>query len=154
MASLFVLISHPIQHSPPDNTNVHNELGGIITNKTVIEWLPEGKIEKAEPTKNGELPCSLRLCIPHPPKTSILQNQQTIDNTPTNIPPVSLLLALPRPLQLPCILPMISQLGIDTLILTHTKKVPKDYFGSHLFRKPQVLRDLLVEGLTQIGTDL
>jgi hypothetical protein len=49
---------------------------------------------------------------------------------------------------------MISQLGIDTPILTHAKKVPKDYFGSHLFRKPQVLRDLLVEGLTQSGTDL
>jgi hypothetical protein len=49
---------------------------------------------------------------------------------------------------------MISQLGIDTLVLTHAKKVPKDYFGSHLFRKPHVLRDLLIEGLTQSGTDL
>ena len=46
---------------------------------------------------------------------------------------------------------MISQLGIHHLILTNAKKVPKDYFGSHLLRKPQVLRDSLIEGLAQSG---
>jgi hypothetical protein len=145
-------VINPTQHAPSDSNNAHHELEGLLTDEAVIEWLPEGKIKKAEPTKNGEPPGSLRLCIPHPPKT-ILQNQQANDNTST-APPVSLLLALPRPLQLSRILPMISQLGIDTLVLTHAKKVPKDYFGSHLFRKPQVLRDLLIEGLTQSGTDL
>ena len=49
------------------------------------------------------------------------------------------------------LLPMVSQLGVENLILTNARKVPKDYFGSHLFRNPSVLRGLLVEGLSQSG---
>jgi hypothetical protein len=128
--------------------NQHNQLQGLLTDQATIQWLPEGKIKKASPTKNGDPPGSLRLYIPHPPQT-VFQNQ-----TSNEAPPVSLLLALPRPLQLQRILPMISQLGVDTLILTHAAKVPKDYFGSHLFRKPQLIRDLLIEGLTLSGMDL
>lgn len=48
-------------------------------------------------------------------------------------------------------LPMVSQMGVDQLILTSANKVPKDYFGSHLFRKPGKLQDLLIEGLCQAG---
>jgi RsmE family RNA methyltransferase len=48
-------------------------------------------------------------------------------------------------------LPMISQMGVDQLILTGASKVPKDYFGSHLFRKPEKLQELLIEGLCQAG---
>ncbi len=46
---------------------------------------------------------------------------------------------------------MVAQLGVDQLILSNAMKVPKDYFGSHIFRKPEVLRGLLVEGLSQSG---
>ena len=46
---------------------------------------------------------------------------------------------------------MVAQLGVENLILTNARKVPKDYFGSHLFRNPSVLRGLLVEGLSQSG---
>lgn len=46
---------------------------------------------------------------------------------------------------------MISQMGVDHLVLVAAKKVPKDYFGSHLFRRPEELRRLLIEGLCQCG---
>jgi RsmE family RNA methyltransferase len=42
-------------------------------------------------------------------------------------------------------------MGVDQLVLTQARKVPKDYFGSHLFRKPEVLRERLIEGLCQAG---
>ncbi|KAL7518111.1 hypothetical protein ACHAWX_002972 [Stephanocyclus meneghinianus] len=141
------------------SSNHHNqELQGIITDEAIIQWLPEGNIKKAEPTKNGDPPGSLKIFIPHPPKT-VLWNQRndhlhTHHGHDIHVSPVSLLLALPRPLQLARIIPMVAQLGVDHLILTSAKKVPKDYFGSHLFRKPQELRSLLIEGLTQSGTDL
>lgn len=67
-------------------------------------------------------------------------------------PRVDLILALPRPLQLQRMLPMIAQLGVDNLILTNAAKVEKDYFGSHLIKYPEQLRAELVEGLTQVGT--
>ncbi|KAL7527376.1 hypothetical protein ACHAXR_001926 [Thalassiosira sp. AJA248-18] len=131
-------------------------LAGLITDDATVTWLPEGKIKKAQPTKNGDPPGSLKISIPYPPKTSLWseRNNTVIEDDAvglSGIPPVSLLLALPRPLQLGRILPMVSQLGIDQLVLTNAKKVPKDYFGSHIFRKPDVLRDLLVEGLAQAG---
>ena len=42
-------------------------------------------------------------------------------------------------------------MGIHHLVLTSAQKVPKDYFGSHLFRKPLEIRKLLIEGLCQAG---
>jgi 16S rRNA (uracil1498-N3)-methyltransferase len=71
-------------------------------------------------------------------------------------PPVSLILALPRPLQLGRILPMVSQMGVEHLVLTNARKVPKDYFGSHLIRddnakRQENLNERLMEGLTQSG---
>lgn len=140
----------------PDNVEhaeeYHEKLAGLITDDATINWLPEGKIRKPQPTKNGDPPGSLRISIPHPPLTSLWENRENDDDDDdATVPPVSLLLALPRPLQLGRILPMVSQLGIDQLILSNAKKVPKDYFGSHVFRKPDVLRGLLVEGLAQSG---
>ena len=129
----------------------------MITDEATITWLPEGKVKKAEPTKNGDPPGSLRIEIPHPPKTSLWKErnstsvEDTVDVSVSDTPRVSLLLALPRPLQLGRILPMVAQIGIDQLVLTNAKKVPKDYFGSHIFRNPEVLRGLLVEGLAQCG---
>lgn len=134
-----------------------NCLAGLITDDATIQWLPEGKIKKAQPTKNGEPPGSLQISIPHPPLTSLWNERNTTTSTSdddideSDVPKVSLLLALPRPLQLGRILPMIAQLGVDQLILTNAKKVPKDYFGSHIFRKPNVLRSMLIEGLAQSG---
>lgn len=134
-----------------------NNLAGLITDEATITWLPEGKVKKAEPTKNGDPPGSLRIEIPHPPKTSLWKErnstsvEDTVDVSVSDTPRVSLLLALPRPLQLGRILPMVAQIGIDQLVLTNAKKVPKDYFGSHIFRNPKVLRGLLVEGLAQCG---
>eukprot|EP00638_Chattonella_subsalsa_P011379 CAMPEP_0117803888 /NCGR_PEP_ID=MMETSP0948-20121206/16746_1 /TAXON_ID=44440 /ORGANISM="Chattonella subsalsa, Strain CCMP2191" /LENGTH=261 /DNA_ID=CAMNT_0005637269 /DNA_START=197 /DNA_END=980 /DNA_ORIENTATION=- len=68
-------------------------------------------------------------------------------------PQVSLLLALPRPLQLERMLPMISSLGVRHLILSAAQKVEKDYFGSHLFKKENehALKQALVDGLAQCG---
>eukprot|EP00574_Skeletonema_japonicum_P010109 CAMPEP_0201723172 /NCGR_PEP_ID=MMETSP0593-20130828/7307_1 /ASSEMBLY_ACC=CAM_ASM_000672 /TAXON_ID=267983 /ORGANISM="Skeletonema japonicum, Strain CCMP2506" /LENGTH=281 /DNA_ID=CAMNT_0048214241 /DNA_START=405 /DNA_END=1246 /DNA_ORIENTATION=- len=127
-----------------------DEFAGLLTDDATITWLPEGKIKKAEPTKNGDPPGSLCISIPQPPKT-YLSTQSSDEGLDEDTPKVSLLLALPRPLQLSRILPMVSQLGVDQLILTNAMKVPKDYFGSHIFRKPEVLRGLLVEGLAQCG---
>ena len=149
----------------------HQNLAGLITDDATISWLPEGKNKKAQPTKNGEPPGSLRLSIPQPPKTILYndhhcgddEERDGLNGTPaknsssttatskTTRCPVSLLLALPRPLQLGRLLPMITQLGIHHLILTSAKKVPKDYFGSHILRQPSTLRNLLIEGLAQCG---
>lgn len=126
-----------------------DSLGGLMTDEAFVEWLPEGKIKKASPTRNREPPGSLKVLIPNPPKTSLWEDRYGAETDDT--PRVSLLLALPRPLQLQRLLPMVAQLGVENLILTNARKVPKDYFGSHLFRKPSVLRGLLVEGLSQSG---
>ncbi|CAN0381249.1 unnamed protein product, partial [Discosporangium mesarthrocarpum] len=68
---------------------------------------------------------------------------------PERRPRVALMLAVPRPLQLERILPMVSSLGVRTLILTNASKVEKMYFGSHLLRDPGSLRAKMVEGLSQ-----
>ena len=113
---------------------------GLLTDDAVVRWIPEGKVKKAGPLKNGSPPGSLEIELVdmEPPET---QNKLC----------VSLILALPRPLQLGRVLPMIAQMGVDQLILTEATKVPRDYFGSHLFRSPEKLRELLVEGLCQAG---
>lgn len=66
-------------------------------------------------------------------------------------PRVDLLLALPRPLQLARILPMLASLGVGTVVLANAAKVEKDYFGSHLIRSEEARLDALVEGLAQSG---
>lgn len=111
-----------------------DEHDGLVTDKAVVEWIPEGKKNKYQP------PGLLRLRLDN--------LEPALDMQETR---VSLILALPRPLQLGRILPMIAQLGVDQLVLTESRKVPKDYFGSHLFRKPEELRRCLVEGLCQAG---
>lgn len=114
---------------------------GLLTDTAVIDWIPEGKVKKTEPLGNGNPPGSLRISL-----SSLQPASDAIQ-----APPVSLILALPRPLQLGRMLPMIAQMGVDTLVLTAAKKVPKDYFGSHLFRQQYSLTGKLVEGLCQAG---
>ena len=126
--------------------SLNSELyGGMITDEASITWIPEGKIKKAEPTKNGDPPGSLRITLhslePYNDSSSQIDESSQI----------SILLALPRPLALGRLLPMISMMGVSNLILTSAQKVPKDYFGSHLFRNPNEIRKLLIEGLCQAG---
>jgi len=114
----------------------------VWTDSATIQWLPEGKVNKAEPLpKSGNPPGSLQID---------LHNLQPSLDTTDDLR-VSLLLALPRPLQLGRMLPMIAQLGVEHLILCGAQKVPKDYFGSHLFREPHSLQNKLIEGLCQAG---
>ncbi|KAL3923414.1 MAG: hypothetical protein SGILL_001669 [Bacillariaceae sp.] len=113
---------------------------GRYTDQAAIEWIPELPVKKAEVLNNGKPPGPLLIHL-----HNLTNSQQSQDI------PVSLILALPRPLQIGRLLPMISQLGVDRLILTSARKVPKDYFGSHLFRKPTVMREKLIEGLCQAG---
>ncbi len=121
---------------------------GCITDDAQIEWIPEGKIKKAQPTKNGDPPGSLRIHLTSLKDVMSFPNSNPRGNSTI---PVSLILALPRPLQLQRMLPMIAQMGVDHIVLSTAQKVPKDYFGSHLFRQPDVLRNLLIEGLCQAG---
>ena len=120
-------------------SNVEHD--GLITDEGAVQWLPEGKVKKSEPLANGLPPGSLQI---------ILNNLQPSYELMAK-PAVSLILALPRPIALGRMLPMISQMGIDTLVLTEARKVPKDYFGSHLFRKPHLIQNQLIEGLCQSG---
>ena len=123
--------------------------GGQYTDEATIEWLPEPPVKKAEVLKNGNPPGSLSIRMDN--LKSINDNDTSIPSAASDPIHVSLILALPRPLQLGRILPMISQIGVNHLILTSAKKVPKAYFGSHLFRKPEKLEEKLVEGLCQAG---
>ena len=130
--------------------------GGVMTDDAIISWIPEGKIKKAQPTKNGEPPGSLQIDFHSlsPPLDNNNNNHKSHTSRTPIFPSdysVSLILALPRPLQLGRMLPMMAQMGVDHLVLTSAKKVPKDYFGSHLFRKPQELQHHLIEGLCQAG---
>jgi hypothetical protein len=51
------------------------------------------------------------------------------DLQPVSRQQVSLILAVPRPLRLERILPIVSCLGVKTLALVGARKVEKDYFG-------------------------
>ncbi len=121
-----------------------SEYAGLVTDEAEIEWLPEGKIKKAQPTKNGDPPGSLKITL-----NSLTSSENNLDSNTSTRPRVSLILALPRPLALGRLLPMIAQIGVQDLVLTQARKVPKDYFGSHLFRKPMEIRKALIEGLCQ-----
>ena len=128
---------------------------GFLTDAATIEWIPQGKIKKLEPlAKSGKPPGLLRIHLHNLREVGYNLAEGTGNKDLPKISDssnVSLILALPRPLQLNRVLPMISQMGVDHLVLTGASKVPKAYFGSHLFRRPQLLRDRLVEGLCQAG---
>jgi len=66
---------------------------------------------------------------------------------------VSLLLAVPRPLRLERLLPVVACMGVQKLVLLQAAKVELDYFGSHLFRRPEAVRAAFVDGLSQGATD-
>ena len=76
-------------------------------------------------------------------------------------PPIDLLLALPAPLRLKRMLPVIAMLGVDHLWLVGTARVDRTYFGSTLLRglprdntvkeSEGELRSLFIEGAEQSG---
>ena len=68
-------------------------------------------------------------------------------------PRIDLILALPRPLRLEKILPVIACFGVNRLFLIKAEKVEADYFGSHLLRRNDLMRNLLIEGLSQASVD-
>jgi len=68
-------------------------------------------------------------------------------------PRVDLILAVPRPLRLERLLPVIACMGVNRLFLVGARKVEKDYFGSHLFRRPREVAKGFIEGLSQAATD-
>lgn len=65
-------------------------------------------------------------------------------------PKLDLMLALPRPKVLRRLLPQISALGVDRLILCNASRVERYYFDTHVLEEEE-LRKALVEGLTQCG---
>ena len=130
-------------NSEDDGSSVH----GLKTDHATIQWIAEGNVKKAQVQGNGNPPGSLSILLGDLSASA----SAVTTNEEEQTSPVSLILALPRPLQLGRMLPMISQMGVDQLVLTGARKVPKDYFGSHLFRKPEMLRERLVEGLCQAG---
>ena len=150
-----------------DVDDIDHPHAGTVTDTATIQWIPEGKVKKAEPLGNGNPPGSLQITlhdlaaplVPSIPGTATTSTTTTTTTTTTR-QPVSLILALPRPLQLNRMLPMICQLGVDHIVLTSAAKVPRDYFGSHLFKRDastgqQIsLRQRLVEGLCQAGVDV
>jgi 16S rRNA U1498 N3-methylase RsmE len=68
-------------------------------------------------------------------------------------PCVDLLLACPRPLRLERLLPVVACMGVTRLVLLDAEKVEKDFFGSHLFRRPAEVRAGFIEGLSQAASD-
>jgi len=94
-------------------------------------------------------------------------------------PAVDIILATPRPQKLERLIPIISCLGVGSIILIEAKKVVKEYFGKlalrtyasslpiritrhvlplcltgcHLLRHSQAMRQLLIEGLSQAEVD-
>jgi hypothetical protein len=54
-----------------------------------------------------------------------------LQKVPATIPPIDLILAVPRPLRLERLLPVISCMGVARLFLVGAKKVEKDFFGKN-----------------------
>lgn len=67
---------------------------------------------------------------------------------PPPIPPVDLLLALPRPKVLRRLWSQLAALGVGRIILTNASRVERNYFDTHVLDE-RVYRPLLVEGLQQ-----
>jgi 16S rRNA U1498 N3-methylase RsmE len=68
---------------------------------------------------------------------------------------VDIILAVPRPLRLERLLPVLSCLGVHRVFLVGAEKVERAFFGSHLLRAPPppLLRRCLLEGLAQAEVD-
>lgn len=72
----------------------------------------------------------------------------SLDSTRPPIPPVDLLLALPRPKVLRRLWPQLAALGVGRIIVTNAARVERNYFDTHVL-EPACYRPLLLEGLQQ-----
>jgi 16S rRNA (uracil1498-N3)-methyltransferase len=64
------------------------------------------------------------------------------------VPPVDLLLALPRPKVMRRLWAQLSAIGVGQVILTNAERVERDYFDAHVLTEGHY-RPLLIEGLQQ-----
>ncbi len=72
------------------------------------------------------------------------------DEQEVPLPTISLILALPRPKILKRLLPQITALGVNNIILTNAEKVEKNYFSTHWLNEEN-LKKLTINGLEQSG---
>jgi RsmE family RNA methyltransferase len=72
----------------------------------------------------------------------------TFDATTPPVPPIDLLLALPRPKVLRRLWAQLAALGVGTIRLTNAEKVERHYFDTHVLEEA-TYRPLLIEGLQQ-----
>lgn len=68
-------------------------------------------------------------------------------------PPISLLLALPRPKVLKRLYPQLAAMSLEAVYLTNGAKVDRNYFDTH-WLQPDNYDPLLIEGLEQAGETL
>lgn len=71
-----------------------------------------------------------------------------LEREPPPVPPLDLILALPRPKVLARLYSPLAQLGVRRLMLTGAYKVERSYFDTHVLT-PETWRPLLLEGLSQ-----
>ena len=64
------------------------------------------------------------------------------------VPPVDLLLAVPRPKVLRRLWPQLAALGVHQIILSNAERVERNYFDTH-WLAPEAYRPLLLDGLQQ-----
>jgi 16S rRNA (uracil1498-N3)-methyltransferase len=74
----------------------------------------------------------------------------TLDEKGPKPLPITLLLALPRPLVMKRLWPQLSALGLQRIILTNASKVERYYFDTHWLEEP-TYQALMMEGLEQSG---
>lgn len=74
--------------------------------------------------------------------------QCAFDTSPPPLPPVDLLLALPRPKVLKRLWAQLAAVGVGRIILTNAARVERNYFDTHVLDE-EFFRPLLLEGLQQ-----
>lgn len=75
-----------------------------------------------------------------------------LDREPPLLPPVELILALPRPIMLQRILKQAATIGVGRIHLLRSAKVEKSFFHSPALL-PEKIRERLLEGLAQAAVD-
>jgi len=72
------------------------------------------------------------------------------DAAPPPVPPVDLLLAMPRPKVMKRLWAPLASLGLGRIIITNAARVERNYFDTHWLDE-ETYRPLLIEGLEQSG---
>ena len=72
---------------PPSTQNKQMDMYcGMVTDEASVTWIPEGKIKKAQPTKNGDPPGSLKITL-----HSLTPHVYSDDEDDSKSPQISLL---------------------------------------------------------------